>query len=96
MHRSSFSRWVNHRDTFTGSMDRDRALLIVKKGETVARNRAIVLRRHGHECREEHENSLLVLVLAAVNLERRDIKLPIRGKFAIQAMLFTKFLHLSH
>ncbi len=34
--RSSFSLWVNHRDTFTGITDRDRALTINKIGEAVA------------------------------------------------------------
>ena len=34
--RSSFSLWVNHRDTFTGITDRDRALTIKKIGEAVA------------------------------------------------------------
>ncbi|MHC1600201.1 MAG: 3,4-dihydroxy-2-butanone-4-phosphate synthase [Candidatus Methanospirareceae archaeon] len=33
--RSSFSLWVNHRDTFTGITDRDRALTINKIGEAV-------------------------------------------------------------
>lgn len=33
--RSSFSLWVNHRDTFTGITDRDRALTIRKIGEAV-------------------------------------------------------------
>ncbi len=33
--RSSFSLWVNHRDTFTGITDRDRALTIRKMGEAV-------------------------------------------------------------
>ncbi len=32
---SSFSLWVNHRDTFTGITDRDRALTIKKIGEAV-------------------------------------------------------------
>jgi 3,4-dihydroxy 2-butanone 4-phosphate synthase len=35
--RSSFSLWVNHRDTFTGITDRDRALTITKIGEAVER-----------------------------------------------------------
>jgi 3,4-dihydroxy 2-butanone 4-phosphate synthase len=35
--RSSFSLWVNHRDTFTGITDNDRALTINKIGETVQR-----------------------------------------------------------
>ncbi len=35
--RSSFSLWVNHRDTFTGITDNDRALTIRKIGETVDR-----------------------------------------------------------
>ncbi len=34
---SSFSLWVNHRDTFTGITDNDRALTINKIGETVRR-----------------------------------------------------------
>jgi 3,4-dihydroxy 2-butanone 4-phosphate synthase len=33
--RSSFSLWVNHRDTFTGITDRDRALTLRKIGEAV-------------------------------------------------------------
>jgi len=33
--RSSFSLWVNHRETFTGITDNDRALTIRKVGETV-------------------------------------------------------------
>ncbi len=33
--RSSFSIWVNHRDTFTGITDNDRALTIKKIGEVV-------------------------------------------------------------
>ncbi len=33
--RSSFSLWVNHRDTFTGITDNDRALTIRKIGEIV-------------------------------------------------------------
>ncbi|HJH25475.1 MAG TPA: 3,4-dihydroxy-2-butanone-4-phosphate synthase [Methanophagales archaeon] len=33
--RSSFSLWVNHRDTFTGITDRDRALTIKRVGEAV-------------------------------------------------------------
>jgi len=33
--RSSFSLWVNHRDTFTGITDRDRALTIRRIGEIV-------------------------------------------------------------
>jgi 3,4-dihydroxy 2-butanone 4-phosphate synthase len=33
--RSSFSLWVNHRDTFTGITDRDRALTIKKIGKAV-------------------------------------------------------------
>lgn len=33
--RSSFSLWVNHRETFTGITDNDRALTIRKIGETV-------------------------------------------------------------
>ncbi len=33
--RSSFSIWVNHRDTFTGITDRDRALTIKRIGELV-------------------------------------------------------------
>ncbi len=35
--RSSFSLWVNHRNTFTGITDNDRALTINKIGETVER-----------------------------------------------------------
>ncbi len=35
--RSSFSLWVNHRNTFTGITDNDRALTINKIGETVHR-----------------------------------------------------------
>ncbi len=35
--RSSFSLWVNHRDTFTGITDNDRAFTIKKVGETVER-----------------------------------------------------------
>ncbi len=35
--RSSFSLWVNHRNTFTGITDNDRALTIKKIGETVHR-----------------------------------------------------------
>ncbi|MDI6885761.1 MAG: 3,4-dihydroxy-2-butanone-4-phosphate synthase [archaeon] len=35
--RSSFSLWVNHRATFTGITDRDRALTIKKIGEAVDR-----------------------------------------------------------
>ncbi len=35
--RSSFSLWVNHRATFTGITDRDRALTIKKIGEAVER-----------------------------------------------------------
>lgn len=35
--RSSFSLWVNHRNTFTGITDNDRALTIKKVGETVQR-----------------------------------------------------------
>ncbi len=35
--RSSFSLWVNHRGTFTGITDNDRALTINKIGETVER-----------------------------------------------------------
>ncbi|KCZ71479.1 3,4-dihydroxy-2-butanone 4-phosphate synthase [Candidatus Methanoperedens nitroreducens] len=35
--RSSFSLWVNHRGTFTGITDNDRALTINKMGETVYR-----------------------------------------------------------
>jgi len=35
--RSSFSLWVNHRNTFTGITDNDRALTIKKIGETVQR-----------------------------------------------------------
>jgi len=35
--RSSFSLWVNHRETFTGITDRDRALTIRKIGEAVER-----------------------------------------------------------
>ncbi|MBN2109908.1 MAG: 3,4-dihydroxy-2-butanone-4-phosphate synthase [Methanosarcinaceae archaeon] len=35
--RSSFSIWVNHRDTRTGIPDNDRALTINKLGETVSR-----------------------------------------------------------
>jgi 3,4-dihydroxy 2-butanone 4-phosphate synthase len=35
--RSSFSLWVNHRGTFTGITDNDRALTINKIGETVDR-----------------------------------------------------------
>lgn len=35
--RSSFSLWVNHRATFTGVTDRDRALTIKKIGEAVER-----------------------------------------------------------
>ncbi|AIY89109.1 3,4-dihydroxy-2-butanone-4-phosphate synthase [Geoglobus acetivorans] len=34
--RSSFSLWVNHRDTYTGITDTDRALTIRKIGEAVA------------------------------------------------------------
>ncbi|KAF5432241.1 3,4-dihydroxy 2-butanone 4-phosphate synthase [Candidatus Methanophagaceae archaeon] len=33
--RSSFSLWVNHRDTFTGITDRDRALTVKRIGEAV-------------------------------------------------------------
>jgi 3,4-dihydroxy 2-butanone 4-phosphate synthase len=35
--RSSFSLWVNHRGTFTGITDNDRALTINKIGETVGK-----------------------------------------------------------
>ncbi len=35
--RSSFSLWVNHRDTFTGITDRDRSYTIRKIGEVVER-----------------------------------------------------------
>lgn len=35
--RSSFSLWVNHRNTFTGITDNDRALTIRKTGEAVQR-----------------------------------------------------------
>jgi 3,4-dihydroxy 2-butanone 4-phosphate synthase len=35
--RSSFSLWVNHRNTFTGITDNDRAFTIKKIGETVQR-----------------------------------------------------------
>lgn len=35
--RSSFSLWVNHRDTFTGITDNDRALTINRIGDAVSR-----------------------------------------------------------
>jgi len=36
--RSSFSLWVNHRDTFTGIPDRDRALTVTKIAEQVQKS----------------------------------------------------------
>ena len=63
--RSSFSLWVNHRDTFTGITDRDRALTIRRVGEAVD---AVMLGEEFDFGKEFRSPGHVALLRAAKNL----------------------------
>lgn len=63
--RSSFSLWVNHRNTFTGITDVDRALTINKLGESVER---VFRGQHVDFGREFRSPGHVALLRAADNL----------------------------
>ncbi|MCW7071843.1 3,4-dihydroxy-2-butanone-4-phosphate synthase [ANME-1 cluster archaeon ex4572_4] len=67
--RSSFSLWVNHRETFTGITDRDRSLTIKKVGEAVEK----VLSGKDYDFYSEFRTPGHVSILRAANglLEER-------------------------
>jgi 3,4-dihydroxy 2-butanone 4-phosphate synthase len=58
--RSSFSIWVNHRDTFTGITDNDRALTIRRIGEVVDLSMRGIDVDFGSEFRSPGHVSLLI------------------------------------
>lgn len=69
MNRSSFSLWVNHRGTFTGITDNDRALTITKVSDQVKRS----LNGGGHDFAAEFRSPGHVPLLRAADglLEKR-------------------------
>ncbi len=75
--RSSFSLWVNHRNTFTGITDNDRALTIKKVGETVQRVLNGELIDFGEEFRSPGHVALLRAASGLLNERRGQTELSI-------------------
>lgn len=81
--RSSFSLWVNHRDTFTGITDNDRSLTIKKIGETVNRVLNGDMVDFGDEFRSPGHVALLRAAGGLLNERRGQTELSI--ELALQA-----------
>lgn len=75
--RSSFSLWVNHRSTFTGITDNDRALTINKIGETVQRVLSGAEVDFGEEFRSPGHVALLRAASGLLNERRGQTELSI-------------------
>jgi 3,4-dihydroxy 2-butanone 4-phosphate synthase len=75
--RSSFSLWVNHRNTFTGITDNDRALTIKKIGETVQRVLNGEMIDFGEEFRSPGHVALLRAASGLLNERRGQTELSI-------------------
>ncbi|MCX9026052.1 MAG: 3,4-dihydroxy-2-butanone-4-phosphate synthase [Candidatus Methanoperedens sp.] len=75
--RSSFSLWVNHRNTFTGITDNDRALTIKKVGETVQRVLNGEMIDFGEEFRSPGHVALLRAASGLLNERRGQTELSI-------------------
>ncbi|MGB8217619.1 MAG: 3,4-dihydroxy-2-butanone-4-phosphate synthase [Candidatus Methanoperedens sp.] len=75
--RSSFSLWVNHRNTFTGITDNDRALTIKKIGETVQRVLNGEIIDFGEEFRSPGHVALLRAASGLLNERRGQTELSI-------------------
>ncbi|MCZ7381983.1 MAG: 3,4-dihydroxy-2-butanone-4-phosphate synthase [Candidatus Methanoperedens sp.] len=75
--RSSFSLWVNHRNTFTGITDNDRALTIKKIGETVQRVLKGEIIDFGEEFRSPGHVALLRAASGLLNERRGQTELSI-------------------
>ncbi|VVB95911.1 3,4-dihydroxy-2-butanone 4-phosphate synthase [uncultured archaeon] len=75
--RSSFSLWVNHRNTFTGITDNDRALTIRKIGETVYRVLNGEIIDFGEEFRSPGHVALLRAASGLLNERRGQTELSI-------------------
>lgn len=75
--RSSFSLWVNHRNTFTGITDNDRALTIKKTGETVQRVLNGEMIDFGEEFRSPGHVALLRAASGLLNERRGQTELSI-------------------
>lgn len=81
--RSSFSLWVNHRKTFTGITDNDRALTIKKIGETVDKVLKGDKIDFGDEFRSPGHVALLRAAAGLLNERRGQTELSI--ELALQA-----------
>ncbi len=75
--RSSFSLWVNHRNTFTGITDNDRALTIKKIGETVQRVLNGEMIDFGEEFRSPGHVAILRAASGLLNERRGQTELSI-------------------
>ncbi len=75
--RSSFSLWVNHRNTFTGITDNDRAFTINKIGETVQRVLDGEIIDFGHEFRSPGHVALLRAASSLLDERRGQTELSI-------------------
>ncbi len=75
--RSSFSLWVNHRETFTGITDNDRALTIKKVGETVDKVMKGEKIDFGDEFRSPGHVALLRAATGLLNERRGQTELSI-------------------
>ncbi|MFZ3170343.1 MAG: 3,4-dihydroxy-2-butanone-4-phosphate synthase [Candidatus Methanoperedens sp.] len=75
--RSSFSLWVNHRETFTGITDNDRALTIRKVGETVDKVMKGEKIDFGDEFRSPGHVALLRAATGLLNERRGQTELSI-------------------
>jgi 3,4-dihydroxy 2-butanone 4-phosphate synthase len=75
--RSSFSLWVNHRNTFTGITDNDRALTIKKIGETVQMVLNGEMIDFGEEFRSPGHVALLRAASGLLNERRGQTELSI-------------------
>ncbi len=76
--RSSFSVWINHRGTFTGITDNDRALTINKIGETVQRVLNGEKIDFGQEFRSPGHVALLRAASGLLNERRGQTELSIQ------------------
>jgi 3,4-dihydroxy 2-butanone 4-phosphate synthase len=76
--RSSFSLWVNHRDTFTGITDNDRALTIRKIGEIVQNVMCGHVLDFGAEFRSPGHVALLRAASGLLNERRGQTELSIQ------------------
>jgi 3,4-dihydroxy 2-butanone 4-phosphate synthase len=81
--RSSFSLWVNHRDTFTGITDNDRAFTINRIGETVKKVMEGEIVDFGEEFRSPGHVALLRAASGLLKERRGQTELSI--ELAIEA-----------